>query len=179
MDHSTIRKIISYAANGRQLTRAAEVGCGYGRVIGVLKEFADHVIGFEREPHLVEIATRLRPDIQFKLVDDLATINAETMDFMMTCTVLQHLTDEHVRKVCARMREMTPKGHVLLIEKTDTAGTSANQDDGSKFLSRARSIEAYSQFMSPFRLVETWDRMVEPTYHTPKAATCMLFAAPE
>jgi hypothetical protein len=66
LEQKTIRQILSEMTQGRRLGRACEVGCGYGRVIMVLKEFADYVKGFERERHLVEIAGSLQPILNFK-----------------------------------------------------------------------------------------------------------------
>lgn len=179
LERRTIRKILADVGGGRRLGHACEVGCGYGRLIMVLAEFADHVKGFEREPHLVDIGRRLLPGVAFERVDALTAIDDKTSyDFAMTCTVLQHLTDAEAREVCAVLRRLAPEGHVLLIEKTAAIGTTAGAEDGSQFLSRARSIETYQQMMQPFKLVLHRDRVVEPTYFNPTPGQCMLFASP-
>jgi SAM-dependent methyltransferase len=177
-EHATLRRILTEVTQGRRLQRAAEVGCGFGRVIVVLREFADFVMGFERERHLIQTASILNPDLHFQQVDDLTDIDDGPFDFMFTSTVLQHLTDAKVRKVLDRMKELTPHGHILLIEKTEAIAVSENTEDSNQFISRARSVETYSEYMKPFTLVGVWDRVIEPTYFNVRPGQCMLFKAP-
>jgi trans-aconitate methyltransferase len=178
-ERRTIRSLLTRAADGKRMKRACEVGCGYGRLVMTLKEFADEAVGFEREPHLVEIAQTLLPDVSIVRVESLDKLpDPKPFDFAMTCTVLQHLTDEHARNVCAEIRRLVPKGHVLLIEKTEAISITENTQDESSFISRARSVETYAEFMAPYRLVHTQPRIIEPTYHNPRPGTCMLFQAP-
>ena len=180
LDQRTIRQILADLTQKSKIERACEVGCGYGRVIMVLKEFADYVKGFERESHLVEIARTLQPDIEFECVHSLLEITEKVpYDFVMTCTVLQHLTDQEARQVCSVLQKLAPQGHILLIEKTDPFNITDNIEDGARFISRARSVETYSEYMLPYNLLMTLDRVVEPTYPNPKPGKCMLFASPQ
>jgi len=55
----------------------------------------------------------------------------------------------------------------------------ANVEDGSQFLSRARSVESYQEMMHPFKSVLVRDRVVEPTYFNSTPGKCMLFNSPE
>ncbi len=179
LEHNTIRSIVAELAREHKIVRACEIGCGYGRVIMVLKEFADFVKGFEREPHLVENARRLLPDIEFECVESLTRIQeSNPYDLVMTCAVLQHLTDEEASEVCAVMKRLAPLGHILCIEKTEAISTTARADDGARFISRARSVEAYEGLMRPYRLVTIRKRIVEPTYFNRHPGTCMVFASP-
>lgn len=178
-DRRTIRTVLSEIARQRPLRRACELGCGYGRVIMVLKEFAEFVKGFEREAHLVTVAQSLLPDIVFEEVGSLADIGDETpYDVAMTFTVLQHLTDADAREVCETMKRLAPAGHILCVEKTENIATTANTEDGARFISQARPIEIYADFMHPFRLVRVQNRVVEPTYFNTRPGSCMLFASP-
>ena len=43
LEQETIRDILTDLTQERRLARACEIGCGYGRVIMVLKEYADYV----------------------------------------------------------------------------------------------------------------------------------------
>jgi SAM-dependent methyltransferase len=160
---------------------ACEIGCGYGRLIMVLKEFAEKVVGFEREAHLLEMARPLLPSIDFRRVDSLDRLRgeqAEEFDFAMTCSVLQHLTDDLCRSVLSEIKNIAPKGHVLIIEKTEDIATTDNTRDGDCFLSRARSPEMYARWMAPYSLVSVSDRVVEPGYYNPAPGKCMLFKSP-
>ena len=176
LEHKTIRTILAGVAKNHTIRRACEIGCGYGRVIMVLKEFAAHVKGFEREPDLVRIASSLLPDIEFENVPALTAISAaEPYDFAMTCTVLQHLTDEEARNVCGRIREIVPRGYVLIIEKTDPFAITSNTTEGDRFISRSRTVETYQEYMKPYVLESVTERVLEPTYSNPKPGKCMLF----
>jgi SAM-dependent methyltransferase len=179
LDQKTIRAILKELTQESRIDRACEVGCGYGRVIMVLKEFANYVTGFERENHLVKIARSLQPDIEFQCINSLLEIEGkEPYDFVMTCTVLQHLNDQEARQVCSVLQKLAPKGHILLIEKTEPFNITENIEDGTRFISRDRSVKIYCEYMLPYNLVMTHPRVIEPTYSNPKPGTCMLFASP-
>jgi SAM-dependent methyltransferase len=175
-EHATIRNILRSIASNGKLERACELGCGYGRVIMVLKEFSEVTKGFEREEELVAIARSLQPDVEFERVPalDKVPVDAE-YDLAMICTVLQHLTDDEARRVCDVMKRLAPRGHVLIIEKTEPYLLTENVSDGKQFLSRARTVETYQDFMRPFRLVSVTDRVLEPTNANPRPGSCMLF----
>ena len=176
LEHRTIRNILASVASQFPVRRACEVGCGYGRVIMVLKEFASYVKGFEREQDLTRIASSLLPDIDFETVSALTAIHPTAdYDFAMMCTVLQHLTDDEAKEVCGILRRLAPRGHVLLIEKTESIRITSNVTEGKQFISRARPIESYEEYMKPFLLVSVTDRLLEPTYGNPKPGKCMLF----
>jgi len=177
LEHSTVRAILNEISTIKTLHTAAEMGCGYGRMTPVLKEFVPQVYGFEREKHLVEIAQKLLPDIHFNCVDSLYGFETnETFDFMMTCTVLQHMTDNDAKNVIEKMKRLVPSGWILLIEKNEEYRTSSNQSQGDIFLSRARSVETYTEWMKPFELVNVRKRILEPTYCNPSPGSCMLFS---
>lgn len=180
LDQRTIRNIVSQVARTTTIRRACEVGCGYGRVIMVLKEFTAQVKGFEREEDLVRIARTLLPDIEFERVPALTEVrDSIEYDLAMMCTVLQHLSDDEARRVCNVLRSLAPRGHVLLIEKTDPFHITDNTTDGARFISRARSVDTYTEYMKPFTLVSVTDRILEPTYANPRPGSCMLFRSPE
>ena len=179
LEQKTIREVLTDLTQGRKIARACEIGCGYGRVIMVLKEFADYVKGFERETHLVEIASSLIPEIEFERVESLKYIQErEPYDFVMTCAMLQHLTDAFASDVCKIMKQLAPKGYILCIEKTEPISITENTENGNQFISRNRSVEAYQELMLPYKLVETRERIVEPTYFNSRPGKCMLFVSP-
>jgi len=47
LDHEPLRLIMTDFIGCNKVQRACEIGCGYGRVIMVIKEFAHSVKGFE------------------------------------------------------------------------------------------------------------------------------------
>ena len=180
LERNTIRSIISEIQKEGSIASACEVGCGYGRLIMVLKEYAGRVVGFEREAHLLDAAKALLPDIEFCKCDSLDKIDKMAkgrFDFAMTWTVLQHLTDEECQSVISSMKSLVPTGHILISEKTEQISVTQNTTDGDKFLSRARSVEMYEEWMKPYTLVRTLDSKVENTYHNKSPGTCMVFKA--
>ena len=181
MDRQTIRSILAKVNSQYPIRTACEVGCGYGRVTMVLGEFAEKVVGFERESHLVEMARSLLPAMTIRRVDSLDTIRDLDrchFDFVMTCTVLQHLNDDFCASVLEEMKRLAPEGHVLIIEKTEDIGTTRNTQDGNSFLSRARSPQTYGKWMEPYKLVSVSNRVVEPGYYNVSPGKCMLFKSP-
>lgn len=180
-ERRTIRSFLEAVSQDYPINSACEVGCGYGRLIMVLEEYAKKVVGFERETHLLELARELLPTIDFCKIDSLDNLSSSgrgEFDFAMTCTVLQHLTDALCRSVLEEIKRIAPKGHVLLIEKTVDNFTTRNITDGGSFISRARSKEAYAQWMEPYKLVSVSKRLVEPGYINPSVGECMLFRSP-
>ena len=178
LERKTIRNILKEITHEQKIISACEVGCGYGRIIMVIKEFAQKVIGFERESHLVEIARNLLPDIEIlevNSIDRISELNKGPFDFAMTCTVLQHLPDDFCKRVLIDIQRLVPRGHVLLIEKTEDISTTEIFTDANKFISRARSVEIYKEWMAPFEMIGTQPRIVEPTYFNKSPGTCMLF----
>jgi 2-polyprenyl-3-methyl-5-hydroxy-6-metoxy-1,4-benzoquinol methylase len=178
LEHSTIRRVLCQIVPNGKVQRACELGCGYGRVIMVLKEFSESTKGFEREEELVQIARSLQPNIAFERVPALTEVPIDAeYDVVMTCTVLQHLTDDDARRVCDVMKRLAPRGHVLIIEKTEPNLITSNITDGKQFLSRARPVETYQEFMRPFRLASVTDRVLEPTNENPRPGSCMVFVS--
>ena len=174
LERQTIREIIRGIFPAGTLNRACEIGCGYGRLTMVLKEFAKFVKGFEREEHLVEIARTLLPDLAFQQVKSLTDIGPEEpYDLVMICTVLQHLTDQEACQVCGVMKKLAPRGHILLIEKTAAFIITDNIADGAQFISRARSVDTYRQYLDPFALTAVRDRVLEPGYDNHQQGQCI------
>ena len=59
-EHADLRSHLRRLTDGRPLSAACELGCGYGRVIPVLAEFAVRAVGFERQSEFLA-ALRLHP----------------------------------------------------------------------------------------------------------------------
>jgi 2-polyprenyl-3-methyl-5-hydroxy-6-metoxy-1,4-benzoquinol methylase len=181
LERRMLRTVLNEITRGTLLQSACEVGCGYGRITMLLGEFAKQVVGFEREQTLIDIGSALLPTVQFQCVDNycnLADKTSEQFDLSMTCAFLQHLTDDDCRMVLQHMRTITQFGHIILTEKTSAIAVTDRSDDGSVFLSRARTVDAYAALMKPFDLVNVCKRELEPTYHNSEPGSCMVFRSP-
>lgn len=178
------RQAIRFALAGaikNKVVSACEIGCGYGRLTMVLEEFASKVVGFEREAYLVDIGRPLLPAVDFVRVDSLAKLSGlgkGPFGLVMTCTVLQHLTDIFCREVLEEIKAIAPKGYVLLVEKTEAVSVTANTEDGNSFISRARDVERYAEWMKPYKLISVAKRTIEPTYYISNVGSIMLFRSP-
>lgn len=163
---------------GRNFGRAADIGCGYGRLTMLLSEHAGEVYGFEREKHLADIGKTLLPGIKFIQTDILSQLDLEDgyLDFAMTVTVLQHINDEDVQAILKEVKRVVGKGYVLLSEKTDPSDCYGNVNSKNEFISVGRLPEKYEEWMKPFKLVHIEDRDMVPTYFRTKAFSVMLFA---
>ncbi len=178
LEQSGVRRCLQAAAAIRPIRRAADVGCGDGRLTMVLREVAGEVVGFEREPGLLAEATRLLPSVEFRSIDALSSLPAPdaAFDFAMTFTVLQHLDDAEARRVVAELRRIARGGLVLLTEETDAAFSDGGEGGG---LTKGRSVATYREWMRPFEPVLEFPREIEPGYPRRDVGTYMLFVDPE
>jgi len=178
LEQSAVRRFLSRVAAARRPRAAAEVGCGYGRLLPVLGEFADRVAGFERQPEFAAEAARLQPGARIFRVTSLANLPAPdgAFDFVMTFTVLQHLVDAVAAKVADEMRRLlAPGGHVLICEETNPSHVSGDVGDKNGICTIGRSPETYVRLFAPLRLLETAPRVIEPTYPRADVGTYLLF----
>ena len=177
-DRRVIRECLTEITREAKLTRALEVGCGYGRLIMTLSEFAPEVIGVEREQHLVATAKSLLPDVDFRQQDSilaLPSIPDASIDFAMTFTVLQHMVDDDVRSVLGEIkRVIRPGGWVLLGEKIEPGNETDRSDDRTLYLSKHRPVDVYESWMRPFVLASTRPRPAPPAWNR-NSGTVMLF----
>src|SRR6266851_7859793 len=178
IEQQDVRAFLSRVAGQRRLPAACEVGAGYGRMTIVLTEFFDEVVGFERERHFVDEATRLLPAIRFEQVDSLARLPAsnESFDCVLTFTVLQHLTDPVVHAAASEiLRIVRPGGFLLICEETDPSHRSGAVDDTDGMCTIGRTVAEYEALFRPLTLLDTRPRHIEPTYRRPDVGTYMLF----
>lgn len=177
LDRKNLRKCLNGIVKNRNTSKAADIGCGYGRLTITLPEFFKEVIGFEREAHFVEIAKTLNPNIKFFQTKTLTKIDAEDnyFDFAMTSTVLQHMIDNEAKAVISEMKRIVGEGYILLCEDTDLTECYGDTSKPKEFLMKGRSIKTYENWMQPFKLIKIVDRVIEPTYHKMSAGTFMIF----
>lgn len=180
IEQMDVRKYLEYVSKQKKIESACEVGCGYGRITMVLREFASNVKGFEREDFFFNEAKRLIPDIKFIKISSLTKLNAESneYDFVLTFTVLQHLIDSEVNKVINEIKRITKKGgYILLCEETDSKHVSGDTNNPFGRCTIGRSVETYQNLMAPYKLIKISSRKIEPGYTRKDVGTYMLFLA--
>ncbi|MGE5345747.1 MAG: class I SAM-dependent methyltransferase [Acidithiobacillales bacterium] len=178
LEQAGVRRLLERASGGQRLRAAAEVGCGYGRLLPVLGEFAGRVAGFERQPEFAAEAARLHPDVEIFRVTSLANLPSvdAAFDAVISFTVLQHLVDRVAAEVAAEMKRLrAPGGHVLICEETDPAHVAGAVHDPSGICTIGRSAESYARLFAPLRLLDSAPRVVEPTYPRRDVGTYLLF----
>jgi SAM-dependent methyltransferase len=171
----------SYLARIGRLAKAADVGAGYGRMCPVLREFAAHVVAFEREPDLVARGGFLQPAVEFRRVGSLSALTAPDgeFDFALTFTVLQHLTHAAAQEAVAEIRRIVrPGGHVLLCEETDGSFTEGDPAEPGSYFTFGRGVDRYREWLAPFELLDSSPRRIEPGYPRADVGTYLLFRAP-
>lgn len=182
LEQRDVRAWLTRATGGRRVAAACEVGAGFGRLTVVLTEFADRVVGFEREPHFVQEASALHPTIRFTQVSSLDAIPVEpaTMDLALTFTVLQHLIDRVAAATADGIaRALKPGGHLLICEETDPAHVDGAVTDPNGMCTIGRPVDAYQRLFPSLSLLDTAPRRIEPTYPRPDVGTYMLFRKPD
>src|SRR5688500_4221140 len=77
LEQRDVREFCANVSVARGLSAACDVGCGFGRLTPVLTEFAERVVGFERESALLSTARSLQPRIDFRAIDNLQRLPAD------------------------------------------------------------------------------------------------------
>ena len=178
LEQADIRAFLRRITGQTRLGTACEVGAGYGRMTMILPEFANNVMGVEREPHLVQEAAKLLPHIGFIQVESLTELPLEndSFEFVLTFTVLQHLIDPVLHQVTQEIgRILSPGAHLLICEETDADHRTGALDDPAGMCTIGRSVEEYQRFFPRLDLLETRPRRIEPTYPRANVGTYMLF----
>jgi SAM-dependent methyltransferase len=169
------------ASTGARVASACDVGCGFGRLTPVLTEFADRVVGFERELGLLHIAQSLQPSIEFRPIERLRSLPADRVSFNLglVFTVLQHVPEPEVRAVIDELRRIVrPDGYLLLCEETDPTLEAGDRENAHLGYTCGRPVTTYETWLAPWTLVATKRRVIEPDYPRPDVGTYMLFAGP-
>lgn len=134
---------------------ACEVGCGFGRMLPLLKEFFDNVFGFERDDELAGIASQLNRDCSVFSFDIFFRLQ-EQFNLILTFTFLQHLNREDFNHVIKAITDrLPPGGHLLAVEEF------------------YKSID-----FAPLNLIHAEPRVIEATNPRKSAGTVMLFQKP-
>lgn len=133
---SFLTEALALSACPRPLT-AVEFGCGYGRMLPVVGEFAINVIGVERDPELAGIAASGHPWYRIcpvKVLSEVPLADASA-ELIVTYTVLQHLTDEECKQTVSEMKRiLDPTGIIVICEDTgDFSGPDYFQRTVSKY----------------------------------------------
>ena len=181
LEQRDVRELTAGASQAAAITAACDVGCGFGRLTPVLTEFAEYVVGFEREPDLLRIARALQPSVDFRQLETLSRLPADvaSFTFALVFTVLQHVPEPEVRAVIDEIRRIVaPNGHVLLCEETDATLEAGDRTQAHLGYTCGRPVSTYEGWFAPWRLVATTRRSIEPDYPRPDVGTYMLFAGP-
>lgn len=178
LEQRDVRRYVADVASYAPLARAYDIGCGFGRLTPVLSEFAEDVVGFEREASLLATARALLPDLHFVQVESLESLPVAdaSAGFVMTFTVLQHMPDERAEAVLAEIaRVRAPRGWVLLVEETDPGLEAGDAGQADLGYTRGRSWNWYGQRLPALGLRAARPREIEPGYPRKDVGTYMLF----
>jgi SAM-dependent methyltransferase len=181
LEQRDVRELYASVSSGARCASACDVGCGYGRLTPVLSEFAEHVVGFERETGLLSIARPLQPSVEFRSIDTLRRLPAETgsFDLGLVFTVLQHVPEPEVLDVIDEVRRIVrPDGCLLLCEETDPALEAGDRSRADLGYTCGRPVASYEEWLAPWKLLTTRRRSIEPGYPRPDVGTYLLFGGP-
>jgi len=181
LEQRDVRELCASVGSALPLASACDIGCGFGRLTPVLTEFAERVVGFERETGLLSVAQSLQPSIDFRPIESLRYLPADRASFNLglVFTVLQHVPEPEVRAVIDELRRIVrPDGHLLLCEETDATLEAGDRTEAHLGYTCGRLVTTYETWLAPWKLVATRRRSIEPDYPRPDVGTYMLFAGP-
>jgi SAM-dependent methyltransferase len=181
LEQRDVREFCSSVILTARIPAACDLGCGFGRLTPVLTEFAERVVGFEREQGLLSIARSLQPSVEFQQINSLTHVPSEdgAFAFGLVFTVLQHVPEPEVQTVIRELqRIVAPSGHLLLCEETDPTLEAGDRVSAHLGYTCGRPVVTYESWLAPWRLVATKPRMIEPDYPRADVGTYMLFAGP-
>ena len=181
LEQRDVRELCASLKLALPLASACDIGCGFGRLTPVLTEFAERVVGFERETGLLSVARSLQPSIDFRPIDSLRRLPADRSAFNLglVFTVLQHVPEPEVRDVIDELRRIVaPDGHLLLCEETDATLEAGDRTEAHLGYTCGRPVTTYETWLAPWTLVATRRRSIEPDYPRSDVGTYMLFAGP-
>ena len=161
LEQRDVREFCASVFMTTRIPAACDVGCGFGRLTPVLTEFAERVVGFEREAALLRTAQSLQPSTEFRRVETLAHLPAEDSSFVfgLVFTVLQHIPEPEVRTVIDELRRTArdvlgnKAGQVL------TLITNAGSDPGALHAACARAKQVTRVFIGPEKHAELSRRL--------------------
>jgi SAM-dependent methyltransferase len=182
LEQRDVRELSASVGSAYPVASACDIGCGFGRLTPVLTEFAERVVGFEREPALVRVAQSLQPSIDFRPIESLRSLPADRASFNLglVFTVLQHVPEPEVRAVIDELRRIVrPDGHLLLCEETDATLEAGDRREAHLGYTCGRPVTTYQAWLAPWKLVATRRRSIEPDYPRSDVGTYMLFAGPD
>jgi SAM-dependent methyltransferase len=181
LEQRDVRELCDGLRIAAPVASACDVGCGFGRLTPVLTEFAERVVGFEREAGLLTIAQSLQPAIDFRPIESLQRLPAgqASFDLALVFTVLQHVPEPDVRAVIDELRRIVrPDGYLLLCEETDPTLEAGDRERAHLGYTCGRLVTTYEAWLNPWKLQATRRRTIEPDYPRPDVGTYMLFAGP-
>lgn len=169
LEHKQIREIMKLLVGKYGFRTVADVGCGYGRMTPILKEYCEgRIEGFERDADFITIARTNMPDIMFHHTDNLRELKAFSgyFDLVFTFTVLQHISDHNIRSVATELKRIC-SSTLLICEETDSTW----QDKTTT----GRTIKTYEELFSPFKLKYYFPRIQEPNCPNKQPGHYMVF----
>lgn len=109
---------------------ALDFGCGIGRLAQALAPSFEHVVGLDVSPTMIDLATRLNPfpgRVQYLLNEGsiLKAVAAESMDFVYSDVVLQHIPPENARQYISEFLRVLLPGGVAVFQLTAERRSSA------------------------------------------------------
>lgn len=157
-------QLLEKILDGVMVEKSLEIGCGYARLTPWIANHSKKHYAIEPTKELYKWAKILYRDVKFENVScDGLPFPDDYFDLVITWTVLQHIPPGRLTKSIEEIKRVLKDDGILVI----TEYTRKNSSDAATW---GHSIEEYSSLFRPKKLVEHFERIVEPftPYHVVK-----------
>lgn len=149
------------APDGLAGLTALDFGCGAGRFSELLASRGAKVVGVDHAPSMVKLAVKRGIDAHlFDPSSGTLPLAPDSVDLIWSCTVLQHVPDDHIEQVLAEIRRVAKPGALVVLFENTTARKARQSNTGHVVFRLA------SEYKKMFPGVEAVKRMsFESEYH--------------
>ncbi len=180
VEHQQLRRILAAYSRAPRFLHGLDFGAGYGRMTPVVAEFCHNTFLAERDSDLCGIARACCPQALAENVRTLSQTSYPTGFFTLALsfTVLQHIPDSEIERVCQELRRvMAPGGLLILCEETNLYNRHLATQD--RHGTTGRSASTYAGLLGKVQTLGIEPRQLEACHPDRNGGAYMIFSTHE